>query len=95
MICHSIRHCVYEVTELERLRVKNAAIQLALRLQKTSDEAISLHQLTEKSFCNDYKTTLLESRARRLLRGCSTDEPSSCLAHARLNLAMTNVKVMV
>jgi hypothetical protein len=81
----AIRHCE------ERLDFKQTSMQFGLNLKVTSDAAISLHYLTDESFFNDYKITLIVVRARRLLRGCSNDGLSKGLAHTRLNLAMTSV----
>jgi hypothetical protein len=44
------RHCVYEVTELERITTNQQISTLMFDLPLTSDAAISLHQSKAKSF---------------------------------------------
>jgi hypothetical protein len=58
-------------------------------LEKTSDEAIPLHQLTNEGFSNITKSLHHELRARRLLRGCSNAQLSLFSIHSTQRLAMT------
>jgi hypothetical protein len=90
VILHNARHCE------ERLGLEDIAMQLLFHSESTSDEAISLHRLTDERFLQQLQKPLYcEPRARRLLRGCSNDRRSKGLEHPQLNLAMTSMAVMV
>jgi hypothetical protein len=89
MNLHTFRHCE------ERIIAGHISRQLVVSSLMTSDAAISLHNLTGESYSKVTKTLHSKVRAGRLPRGCSNDALSSCLVHAQLKLAMTNVAVMI
>jgi hypothetical protein len=92
---HTLRHCVYEVTELERLDVRKKMIQFLYPLKFTSDAAIFLHFANkEEIFTQLTKPQHYELRARRLLRGCGSAWRSKYLRNSQLRLAMTSGVVM-
>jgi hypothetical protein len=90
MIPHTLCHCE------KRLKVTSISTQLRLNLNVTSDEAISLHRLTEESFLGILQKPLhYKVRAGRLLRGCSNNQLNKVQMYIRRKLAMTKVWLMV
>lgn len=86
----SPRHCVYEVSELERPGVEQNPNTSACDLQRLSDEAIFLRQLKIESLSTPQaKPRHYVLRARRLLRRLSNSQRSLLQGQLKLRLAMT------
>jgi hypothetical protein len=87
-----LRHCVYEVTGLERLDMNQAITPSGLDSQLTSDAAISFGVSTGESFFNNTLRIMpFQHTTRRLLRGRNNSHPSLLQTQLERRLAMTNV----